>query len=420
VGTALKSYSLVFIYTLFVFVSIPYARVVRDFIADNFSRNFFGYFVFAVIAAGFLSAVFFITTGSITKNKKKYLWLGCVTAAYCYGTLKLWKCPEDAIHFITYGVLSCLLFRALSFHIQDISIYFTASLIVLFIGTVDEVIQWFIPDRVWNYKDVGVNCLSGFLIQIGIWQGIQPSRIKKAISFDSIKIFFKVLTACIVLLGLCALNTPSRIAYYTEKIPQLSFLRQNHNIMSEYGYKHKDVEIGVFYSRLTKEALKDIDSREYKTYALILNEQPDADYAYKKFLKKYTPFNYPFLYEMRIHLYRRDVYLSLAKDPNNTPSKIKNALAVAYKENLILEKYFNQTLQHSIFYWSRQEVNEIKKNIDTTSYYESPVSRDLFTSFNELHVWFAVITVFSCLFIIPNILKRYFRSKAFHAKSSLG
>ncbi len=64
---------------------------------------------------------------------------------YIFFMSKLWKAPEEAVHFLEYGLLGFFLFKALIYHTRDKSIYVTATFFALFVGTIDEILQWMIP-----------------------------------------------------------------------------------------------------------------------------------------------------------------------------------------------------------------------------------------------------------------------------------
>jgi len=397
-----QSYSYLTLYSLLIFLTIPWLRPFQKFVYAQFGKSAFGYFVLASIAIGSAWAIFYIKQNTnVGVSTKNYLWLAGVTCLYGYFTINLWKCPEEAIHFLEYGVLGYFAFRALSHQIKDVTIYFTASLISLFIGTIDETIQWIVPDRYWDFRDVGLNFLAGALLQLGIWKGIRPGMIVEKIKLQSIIILLITCASCIVLLGLCASNTPSRILLYTEKLPFLSFLRNTDTMMSEYGHKHRDSEIGTFCSRFTNKELRTIDAEEHLNYSQILNSSTGTDY--NQFLKIYNTLNSPFLYEMRVHIFRRDRYMSLAEEGGEGSKKKREQITIAFKENLILEKYFGNTLQHTVYLWPKSKMEEMKKEIDLSEPYESPVSSELFTSFSERELWFGIGGALCILLVINYI-----------------
>ena len=325
---------------------------------------------------------------------------------YTFFTFKLKNIPEEAVHFLEYGVLGFFLFKALSHHIKDKSIYITATLLTLLFGIFDEVIQWTIPQRYWDFRDAALNGLSGGLFQFALWKVVRPKVISERVNLKAFRIFSIVLSTCLVLLGLCVINTPQRVAWYTQKIPFLSFL-QREEPMSEFGYKHKDPNIGVFYSRLSTKKLEKLDEEKGKTYAQILNDSAHRDY--KQFLREYNPISNPFLHELRVHIFRRDTYYDKAQSSINQEEK-KEFFLIAYKENLIIKKYFNQSIKNSIYFWDELKNMRIGSFIDKNKTYESPVSSNLFLGFSEKNIWTAIIIVIVLLLLI-NLVISYRKSK---------
>ena len=403
---AWRSYTYFVICAILIFLTIPFARVIQKFIQHQFGRSFFGYLVLAAVLAGFSwVVVYVIRQQPKEKSTGNYLWLAAVAGTYVFFTIKLWENPEEAIHFLEYGLLSYFAFRALSHHIRDVTIYITASLITLFMGTVDEIIQWVWPGRYWDMRDVGFNLLSGVLLQLGIYKGVDPRIISEKVQPKSIRILSVVFASCVVLLGLCASNTPSRMAHYTERFPILAFLHSNASMMSDFGYKHNDPDIGVFFSRFTEAELKSIDRLRNLVHAKILNETRGMDYG--DFLETYNPYRFPYLYEMRIHIFRRDQYLEKGQKEQ---AQSKKHLAISFKENLILEKYFNETLKQTDYQWPQTKRENISKQAEPLGYYESPVGSDLFTSFREKELWSVIAGILLLLFLVNVWMKRRFET----------
>lgn len=315
---------------------------------------------------------------------------------YIYFTLKLWKIPEEAVHFLEYGLLGFFLFRALSHNVKDKSIYFTATLFALLIGTFDEILQWITPQRYWDFRDVGLNALSGGLFQLAIWKVIRPKIISGKFNTKSLKIFTSIFISCLIILGLCVSNTPNRVYHYTKQIPWLSFL-QKEEPMSEFGYKYKDSEIGVFYSRLSPKKLQKTDKHRGDKYAQILNEYVDKNY--EQFLREYNPITDPFMHELRVHIFRRDTYFNKGKSALNLNEK-KEFYLTAYKENLILKKYFSHSIDKSVYRWNEDIFQELKPLVDKSKPYESPVSSNLFTSFSEKTMWISTLVLIFFILII--------------------
>ncbi len=377
------------------------ARRIQIFVTNNWGRELFGYFVLIVLSIGAIYLFYYLIFKLKIRIPSRYIWLFVITGLYIYFTLKLWKIPEEAFLFLVYGLLGFFLFKALSHNIKDKSIFFTATLFALFIGTFDEIFQWITPERYWDFRDVGLNGLSGGLFQLAIWKVVSPKFISEKFSAKSLKIFTSIFVGCFIILGLCVSNTPNRVHRYTKQIPFLSFL-QKEEAMSEFGYKYKDLEIGIFYSRLSPRKLYITDNQIGEEYARILNESIDKDY--KQFIREYSPTTDPFMHELRVHIFRRDRYFNQGEKASNMGER-KESYFTAYKENLILKKYFTKGIKNSVYCWSKERIEEVKTLIEEDKLYESPVSSNLSTSFSEKTAWTAIFSLFVALLVVNLFFK---------------
>ena len=392
--------------TLAIFFTVPLARTIQNFVATHAGRSFFGYSVL------FAAAATFFVLGSILYFRLKirrysnYAWLVLISALYVYFTLKLWANPEEAIHFIEYGLLGFFLFRALRHHIDDNSIYLAAFLLGTFVGTFDEILQWIVPGRYFDLRDVGLNALSSALFQILLWKGFRVKLPNDKIQLKSIRIISVVLAANLLLLGLCLSNTPQRVKKYTQALPFLSGLR-NQEAMSEFKFKHKDPEIGTFYSRLTLEELKSIDHFRADEFGNLLRDWQNKDYA--EYLRIFPGSVAPFLHEIRVHIFRRDKRSERAESSDDETIQRENFL-IAHKENLILEKYFGQTLKKSPYIWNKSKKVAIEEKIDPDTPYESPVSAGVWATMNEQVTWIIIALILLVLLITNRHFVRVLKS----------
>lgn len=64
---------------------------------------------------------------------------------------------------------------------------------------------------------------------------------------------------------------------------------------------------------------------------------------------------------------------------------------MAYKENLILERYFGQTLRKSPYRWMKKQTNAIKQLIDTSMTYKSPIQFGLVYPWSETTLWISIL-----------------------------
>ena len=380
----------VILWSLIIFITVPYARTLQAFVQKRWDREVFTDIVLMAVVLFVGLCLLWVYRNSRWKPFSRYLWLAGVGGAYTYGTFHLNKNPEEAMHFIEYGVLGVLLFRALSHRIRDPTIYFSAAMIGCMVGMADETIQWITPRRFFDYRDIWLNAFSGLLVQIAIDRGLRPRHIKSPIRPFSIQILCRLAAALLVFFGFCFSNTPARIEWLVSKIPSLNYLLEGDTAMSEYGHRIEDPEIGLFYSRFSGRELIEIDRRLGRSSAKILNHfRRNEDYP--KFLKIYTPIKDPFTHEARVHLFRRDHYLGVAPKHSADAKMYMYHLTVAYRENQIMQKYFGETLKHSQYGLNPRVLEMMEKMVDRHIVYESEVSANLLTRFGEKRAWIVIL-----------------------------
>jgi uncharacterized membrane protein len=406
------SWLFVVLWTAIIFLTIPLARTLQAFIHDLWGRDSFTYIVFVAIVAGGSATVGYLFRRRST-SLVNYLWLILVALAFGLYAYRLnQQAPEEALHFIEYGILGVLLYRALSHRIRDYSIYICAALLGAIIGTIDETIQWLTPNRFWAYGDIWLNFSAVSLIQVGIAGGLSPSLVAARPQASSLRIPIRLLVLLLLLLTISLLNTPARISWYTEHIEILEFLNNNPSTMNEYGYLYQDPDIGLFRSRLSPEELQRTDSGIAEQAAAILDEYRDKR-SYSDFLLIYPPQVDPFLHEARVHLFRRDRYLSMADKFADDESTRRINLDVAYRENLIMERYFSNTLQHSQFALPPTTKQRMAAAYIPDNVYHSPVSKHLLTLFNELQLVSTLLfAIFALLWFDRYIARREKRLQA--------
>lgn len=90
-----------------------------------------------------------------------FLLLG-VLLCYLYGLVKI-EYPEEKIHFLEYGFLAYLIYRALRLDYSKILSYTGAFILTTVLGWIDEGIQHILPNRYYQNEDVFLNSVSGVL-----------------------------------------------------------------------------------------------------------------------------------------------------------------------------------------------------------------------------------------------------------------
>ncbi len=395
-------------WTLVIYFTIPFARRIQAAFAEAWGRPAFTYVVLAFIAVACAAALVYLFRASRGAAIGQYVWLFLAGGTSVYFTLRLAPAPEESLHFIEYGILALLVFRALSHGVRDPLIYLNAWLICAIIGSFDEVIQWMTPRRFFAFGDIALNALASGLMIVGLAGGLRPPFINQPVRTSSVRWACALTSVALVVLGLCASNTPGRVARYTDRFPALAFLENTTSQMAEYGYRYEDPEIGIFFSRMTPAALGREDARRGEEAARILDKY-GADTNYAAFLAYYTPHGDPFLHEIRVHLFRRDHYLAVAPKHAGNDADLRFHCTVAYRENQILEKYFSNALFRSAYVLAPQQVDKLRPWLDEHALYKSEVSSNLITRLSERRIWMAIVAGIIALLTLGSCHGRFRR-----------
>ena len=92
-----------------------------------------------------------------------YLALAAIAVVYGYLLQVYAIYPAERLHLVEYGFVGFFLFRALRFDMGRLNAYIAALVLTAVIGFVDESIQWVLPQRYFEMKDVQLNAISGAL-----------------------------------------------------------------------------------------------------------------------------------------------------------------------------------------------------------------------------------------------------------------
>ncbi|MEM7207331.1 MAG: VanZ family protein [Pseudomonadota bacterium] len=362
-----------------IFAAVPIARALQSFVAESFGR---GAFAVVTIASGAIAFAFaWRNIRSSGGGVIRHLVLVCATSTFLYYIYTLRGNPEEALHFVEYGLLTLLLIRALAFTHTNYTVYLSSFLIVLAVGMLDESVQWATPGRYWGFKDIGLDASAAALVVVAVALGIRPANLSRLPALHEYRYLSLIGIATVVLSLLTVLNTPARIAWYTQKIPALEFLASSGGVMWEYGYKYRDGNL-VFRSRLAADELRTQDRTRAESAAVILDQFIERR-SYREFLQKYTPVNDPFLHELRVHFFRRDLHVVRSQSDEYSDEVRRDLATIAFAENEIVERFFSNTLNASNYLWTPDEKAAIAAMADTGAQYDSAVSRNLFTEMGE-------------------------------------
>jgi hypothetical protein len=350
----LRSWLYVALWSLVIFSTIPFARALIDTVDERIGLQVFLYVTVSLVLVG--GAVAFANLRKRQLPATAYLWLFAVSAAFIAYAYYLRDIPEEAIHVAEYGFLGFLVYRALVHRIHDYSIYFVATIIVGIVGIVDEYIQWVVPSRVFDLRDIRTNFIAGALAQVAIAKGLRPTVV--TLSF---------------------VNTPERVGWYATRIPFMSFLLDSKSTMVDYGYRYLDPEIGIFQSRFSREQLEQLDRQRGVEVASILDRYIGGE-GYDAFQNIYSVPRDAYVHEAGVHLFRRNRYLERARAEEEERARHST---VALGENQVLEKYFPTTMQHSKHRWAPETRTYVDGYALKDKEYISYVSWGLLTRFGE-------------------------------------
>jgi hypothetical protein len=157
-----------------VVLSAPFIRDIRDWIRSNFPGQFVT-FVAAAVAIAIAAA---ILVALIRIRDRRGMRYGLIGAALAIGTAyAIWNAqgiPEvDAVerfHFVEYGLITVLFYRAWR-PLGDGSLLILPVLAGLVVGTSEEWLQWFIPGRIGDMRDIFLNgaaIVCGLLFSLGV------------------------------------------------------------------------------------------------------------------------------------------------------------------------------------------------------------------------------------------------------------
>jgi VanZ family protein len=388
-----------------ILATVPVARRLQKLVYSTAGPEFFTWFVIISILSGLAVLMYFFIFRLRIKRHSQYAWIFLCAGIVLYNTIRLGTHPEEAIHFLEYGALACFIFTALRRSIPDRTVYFSCLLLVSLAGISDELFQWMMPQRFWDFRDVGLNTLAGALFLTGIWGGIRPDMACRSVKKSSVTVLAVLLTANILVAGLCLLNSPDTVKRYTSAVDSLSWLEKEEP-MAEYGFKHRDRDAGHFPSRMSVMALRQSDAENGALHGEALMRALTGGSAPDDLVHTYHPHIDSFIHEFLLHVTRRDESVEGMYRAADHGAASDYAF-VASRENLILERYFEKTLAHSGLLLP----DEVKARLSDFATipgkeYTSEVGSSLITSFNVSHVWKAALFMVSFVWITGWIWKR--------------
>jgi VanZ family protein len=142
--------------------SLPLTPILWGKAVEQFGSRFnaVGYVVLLLLAGGF--SVYMIRH---RRELGMFRFLLLAGLLFTYGCLLKYHCrfPAERLHLMEYGLLAYLSYSGLRLHLSRMSAYVLGFLISSAFGFLDEVIQYVLPNRVFEYRDVMTNVIASAL-----------------------------------------------------------------------------------------------------------------------------------------------------------------------------------------------------------------------------------------------------------------
>ena len=154
---------LIIFYVIFIYVSLPFFPAFITTLRGFISKELLNLISLALTILFFLILSVWIYNKKYNSRQFLLIISPLVLLTYLSLSLDVWV---ERIHFVEYAFLGLLISRAVNVTNLN-SIIYTGCLVTL-IGAVDEIIQWFLPNRFGDMRDVFMNFVGGLS---GLWLG---------------------------------------------------------------------------------------------------------------------------------------------------------------------------------------------------------------------------------------------------------
>ncbi len=392
-------WAIVAAWTLAIFAAVPFAREVQRRMDAEFGAGSLRTLSIAlVMAAAAIAALQTVRAARWRLPLNRLLPLAGVALLFLFAIRGLTDKPAEAVHFIQYGVLSVLAYAAFARRRRDRLAHMNAVLYCALASLVDEVVQWLLPGRYWDIRDVRNNIGAAVLAQTGILAGFRLPVPPSPPSPRSVRIAARLAAVFAIALALCYSNTPASNARVAGVMPRLAFLLDQDHAMAEFGFRHVEPGIGRFYSRFSLASLAELDAARGPEVGAILRHYSTAD-SYTNFLRRFTPARDPYTHEAMVRYFRRNHYLGVLPKHRFDPDEYRRHLTVAFRENQILERYYSNTLAHTGSAWTDELKEALAGNLSTRRY-TSEVGEHIIHRVALRHLWLAAILAVAGLLAI--------------------
>ena len=170
-----RAWSVALLYIAFVYSTIAVMPAVWK-ILEAYTQGSIRYL--GILAVGLAAAAI---AGGVWRRIQRRRWgpyvaLAFIVPIYAYLLNRYAVFPSERLHLVEYGFMGVVLFRALRIDFSDRAAYIVSFVGTVLIGLGDECIQWVLPQRFFELKDVQLNALSGGLGLLILRFVVQPAE----------------------------------------------------------------------------------------------------------------------------------------------------------------------------------------------------------------------------------------------------
>ncbi len=370
------------LWLLVIYASVPTAGVIRGWVAGWATAEVFTGVTLAVVSAGMLAALWRVRSFGRGLTPGRGAVLLAVSGLFVWTIVSLSKTPAEAVHFVQYGILGWLLQGAMETRgLRGWTSYVAAGGWCVLAGAGDEILQYLLPGRFWDYRDLWHNALAGLLVQVALALAVHDAgRRGSPPSPMMIRLALRPWMAVAAVLVLCLNYTPLVREAVAARFPVWEFEVLNEDVMTEYGHLLHDPAGGSFPSRFDARGLSLADAAEAPRLGPLLAASV-ASGDYEGFLRRHSAGLDPLAHEVRVRLFRRDAYLQRARlavgeDSGRTGLHFE----VAWRENVLLERHYPALLEASGLRWDENTRAEVLRGRVPAEAYLSGVGAHLITA----------------------------------------
>ncbi len=161
-GRGLIRWAVLLSYSLLILATLSLVRTARDWLGTRLGERGFDAAVWGLLVLAALAVCRWAARQHTLRSWRRVVVLAVACGLYVWVLARL-DVTVERIHYLEYGLVAVLAVRAFEHRGADWSAYVLGCLYVMALGLVDESIQWVLPTRVGEFRDVTINLSAGLL-----------------------------------------------------------------------------------------------------------------------------------------------------------------------------------------------------------------------------------------------------------------